>query len=295
MSDTKHPQFISGLGTNSAVQTGFNAVTTNGPFAYIATNSGSSSGQLQIINIQQNPPVVVSTLKIPSVTGSGGQGIGKSIFYSHGYVFLGLTKTLTRPEFNIIDVIDPTQPTWIGGYRVGNAVNAIEVRNNYAYIATPNAQELITLDVSNPTNPHVVGGYQAPDDIGNGKSLYTVGNTLYFGRTVTGSNPELYILDNTNPENLISSTGSYEIGSSINSLIVRDSLAFLITTNGQFQIYNIASSTDITPFTSTIALPSGGIGDSMDCEGNTLFITSSPASGPETNSSSFSFIEPEYP
>jgi len=291
VSDVLRPTLISGLGSNDEVTTGFNAVTTHGSFAYIATNSGASSGQLQIVDISQNPPTVVSTLKVPGVTGTAGQGIGKKIYYSRGYVFLGLTKTLSGPEFNIIDVSDPLFPKWIGGYSIGNAVNAIEVHNQYAYVGTPNTQELITFDISNPKNPLRVGGFNAPDDVGNGKSIYTVGNALYFGRTVTGSNPELYVLDNTHKEIMTPVVGTRDIGSSVNDIIVRDTLAFIITTHGQFQIYDIASSTNITLFTSTVALPHTGLGMAMDCESNTFFIASTPSSGSEMNASSLSIIK----
>lgn len=292
VTNPSNPTLIAGLGSNSGIATGFNAVATDGRYAFVATNAGPASGQLQVIDASSTSPVLISTFKIPGVTGTGSQAIGQTIFYKDGFVYVGLAKTASGPEFNIIDVHNPASPVWLGGYAVGNGVNSILVKGKYAYLATPNAQELTILDIGDPTHPLAVGGYDAPDSVGNGKSLSLVGDSLYLGRTVTASNPELYILDDSNPatSTLPSPLGTREISSSVNSLIIRDYLAFLTTTNSQFQIWNIASTTNISSYAPALTLPNSGVGGSMDCEGNFLYALSVPTSGAFANKGFLSII-----
>ncbi len=285
-SDPKRPQLISKLDNDPANNTGLNALvvasSSRGVYAYVASASSFTKGQLQIIDVGSLVPKVVTTYKIPSniVSGSSTQGTGKTIFYKNGLIYLGLSKTVSGPELNVIDVHDPLAPVWLGGYTVGNGINALYVKDGLVYLATPNTQELTVIDVSNPAHPIAVGGYDAPDSAGSGKSIFGVGNTIYFGRTNTVTHPEFYILDNTNPKGIPRNPlGTQEIGSSINDLIVRDFLTFFITTSGQFQIWNTSSTTHIVPFASPTLLSQNSAGVSMDCENNTFYVGSVPSSG----------------
>ncbi|HEV8666922.1 MAG TPA: hypothetical protein VN665_03735, partial [Candidatus Paceibacterota bacterium] len=127
------------------------ASTTSGQYAYVASASSFTRGQLQIINVNTPAsPKVVATYKIPAAAVVT-SGAGNTIFYKNGYVFLGLTKTSAGgSEFNVIDVHDPLHPAWVGGYPVGNDVNALYIYGTTAYIASPNTQNLLALSVSNP-------------------------------------------------------------------------------------------------------------------------------------------------
>lgn len=278
---TVKPTLIASVDNDTGVKTGLNGVTATNKYAYVANGLGPTKGQLQVIDLTPNPPVVVKTYKIPGVSGSSSQAVGQTIAHKDGYVYLGLTKTGSGPEFNIIDVGggtgSPANPIWVGGYSVGNGVNAILVKDSYTYIATPNNEELTVLDISNKANPIRVSGFNAPDNQGNGKSVSINGNLLYLGRTVTSANPELYIIDKTNPA-LIPGTplGTKEISSSINGILTRDYLTFLLT-NSQFQIWNTANPSAITTWATPLSVP-GGTGTSLDCEGNSIFFSSVPTS-----------------
>jgi hypothetical protein len=260
------------------------ATSTAGSYAYIA--NANNTAQLQIVDIT-NPlnPTLITSYQLPTtttnahVTGAGTTGAsGSSIFYKDGFVYLGLTKTTTGPEFNIIDVHNPFAPIWVGGYRVGYVVNAIYVANNVVYLAHPTdsaatiQEQVTTVSLADKTNPMRVGGYKAPDKQGNGKSLYNAGNTLYVGRTVntTASNSDMYVL-----KNMLSSTG-IKINSSVNALLARGPLTFLLSgtagTPGSLQIFNLTTAT-ATP-QATVLLPSSSIGAALDCEGNVLYAAS---------------------
>lgn len=294
ISNPTNPTLIAGLNNNADIATGFNAVATDGKYAYVATNAGPASGQLQIIDVSSATPFIVNTFIIPGVFGSGGQAIGRSISFRDGYVYLGLTKTASGPEFNIIDVRNPSSPQLIGGFSIGSAINAIYARGNYAFTAHPvsgmNAEQLTVLDISDPSNPFRISGFNDSGGIGgNGKSLFTVGNTLYLGRTGTNISgpadtlPEFYALDGSNLSATLSILGSLPLsasGDSINKILVRDYLAFLLT-NSQIQIRKIAQGSPWTfsQYAIPIPLPNSGVGAALDCEGNYLYSASAPTSG----------------
>lgn len=295
------------------------AVATNifGSYAYAAVNYGAnfntvaapcdnnggtnaSCGQLQVIDVSNSAsPQVKYTYEINvppgnpgglnQVVGSGGNAIGNSIFYKDGYVDLGLTKTDSGsdgPEFNIIDVHNPLAPVWRGGYVVGHAVNAIYVKDGFAYVAHPTAsgdaisEQVTVLDVSNPYKPVRVSGFHMPDNAGHGNTLYTVGDTLYFGSTLDSGSHEFYILNNSDPTKLQennAAAASAEIGSSINGLIVRDYLGFLITTNSQFQVWDLTNKSAPAQINSATQSFFGS-GAAFDCEGNYFYAGSADGS-----------------
>ncbi len=304
VSNPENPVFLGKIDNADDVQSGLSAVAVDGKYAYVATareiSADPAFGQLQIIDIS-NPlsPTVVYTLNLSGIVGTSGQGIGNSIFYKDGFVYLGLTKVgsgSTDGEFNIIDVHNfPTnQPVLADSYTVDNAVNAIYVKGGYAYLATPNSQELIVLDVSRPndisTGSPIPWGYDASGG-GNGKSLYLVGDSLYFGRTVPSSGPEFYILNNSDPTNIVANNptpSTIDIGDSVGGLVVRaglDSasppilrnLVFLLTRTN-FQVWDITNLFAITQWSPTF-LNLAGSGSAtfepvLDCEGNYFFVGS---------------------
>ena len=268
---------------------GLNAIHAAGNYAYAASaisanfNTCSQSencAQLQIFNVS-NPvsPILAKSFKLPNSLGSGGLAVGKSIFYKDGYVYVGLTSTASGPEFNIVDVHDPLNPKWIGGWGVGgHDVNAIYVKGKYTYVLTAASQELYILDISNPASPVVAGGFDAPFTFGNGKSVYAVGDTLYFGRTFS-SEPEFYVLDNEDPTivNPTDILGTVEAGStqSVNGIFIRDFFAFILS-NDQFRIFDISNPSSMSL---KFDLPLSEKSKTLECDGNILYIGSGETEG----------------
>lgn len=254
----------------------FSAIRMAGQYAYLANSSGES-GQLQIVDVNSlSIPTLVTNYLLPTSTpafviGTDGQAVGKSLAYDDGLLYLGLSKTATGPEFNILDVRNPNKPVWLGGYSVGRGVNAIALHGRYAYLATDDnetgGKALIMLDVSNPAKPLRVATWSG-DGAGFAKSLAIVGDTLYLGRTyLNGAQKEFETLDARNLTPLKSvdiGTASHHAG--VQALRIRDSLAFLLTTD-DLEIWDSVA-------TSTVALPTGSRGVALDCEGNTLYAAS---------------------
>lgn len=289
---------------NATVAAGLNAVvvatSSLGNYAYVADGYGASfatckpgagnCAQLQVIDVTNPASLhIVSNFEVPTssgpfIIGSGGQAVGNAIAYARGYVYLGLSKTSSGPEFDIIDVHNPLSPVWIAGYPIGHDIDSILIRNNYAYIAHPSdttqKEQLTILDVSHPNAPTYVTSYYSGDANSNGKAVTAVGSTLYLGTTVSTAKAELFSFDQSSLP-ILTLVKSKEVSSSVVALAVRDSLAFLLTSKqgvsaGSFVIINATSSAPIA----TLPLPGiGASGTTFDCEGNSFFVGSSDSSG----------------
>lgn len=220
---------------------GLSSIDVAGSYAYVANDS--KNGQLQIIDISDPyHPILKTTLNvIPG--GTDVNSVGNKVFYYDSKIYLGLKKN-NYAEFYVIDT---PSLNILGSYEVGASVNAIYIKKDYAFIATPNTEELTVIDLNPSSSKFMkrVGGFDAPAGSGNGKSLQIIGDTLYLGRTV--GNKEFYILNIENPTTPLV-LGFYDVNSSINDLVVVGEYAFLITglTGNELQILNIANPENIT-------------------------------------------------
>ena len=275
---------------------GLVALRVTGQYAFAANRS--INGQLQIIDISiPTAPMDKMNFKIPvpgDPADSCDDGYGKSIFLKNDIIYLGLTKTDKCPEFNMIDVSEPLNPQYLGGWNATTSVNSIYVRNNIAYLATPQPnpstpekENLSILDISDPTNIIRKNYFTAVDaTIQSGESFFFDGNILYFGRSYGGkrnedkNKKELFILDVSDPFNLIDILGSKKIlAGGIFSSILRGAFLFVIARvdaeanpNSEFQIWDVSDPSNISddPY-AAIKIEQGSTGG-MDCEGNLIYI-----------------------
>ena len=282
------------------------ALAVWGDYAFLASGTKANfasctqsdkCAQLQVVDVSDpSSPRLVTNRKVPGVTGTGGQGIGRAIAIARGYVYLGL-QTGGGHEFAVYDIggggapASPANPVFKGSYAVGYTVNDIVVRGDYAYLATndnsSSNKQLLVLDVSDKSNPHLatppVGGYFKTPGIGYGRAVALAENAIYLGRTFAGSSvPNFYLLDGSNPALYPASypvLGSKVVGTndSVNALVVRNSLAFLLT-NNQFQVWDVSDPSTVVPYSSDgtqntfLSLaPIGGTGTAMSCDRNALY------------------------
>ncbi|HYF12848.1 MAG TPA: hypothetical protein VD928_00920 [Candidatus Paceibacterota bacterium] len=288
LSDPEKPVFEDALESNS-LPVGFNSVAVDGERAYVATNS--STKQLQIIDLKET--TVTKTYALPDA------GIANTVVYRDGFVFLGREKG-SGPEFSIIAVHDPNNiAAPIGNFEVNAGVESVVLHGSYAFLATnDSARELIILDIRDYRSPLLLGAYNAPGSsgFGLGKSIYSVGDTLYMGRTYVSNAGEFLVLDVVDPS-LITVKDMRDIGPNssnpfgVYGIIVRDYLAFILTHSpskgGAIHVVNTRGGLeDVAMFT----FPHGGSGVAMDCEGNYLYVASKPIEGPEENKSYISII-----
>ncbi|MCL5733605.1 MAG: hypothetical protein M1334_03015 [Patescibacteria group bacterium] len=246
-SDVKKPDFWiinatnglqPGIVSSLDIGPGLNAVDVAGNYAYVANSS--TTNQLQIINVSNlNDPYLAASLTLSGVSGNG--AVGNSIFYYGNKVYMG-TENANGPEFHIIDVSNPQNPVELGNFNIGASVNGIYINNGIAYLATGSSQELQILNISNPSNISQLGSF-SPAGCSVGQSLFLVNETLYFG--CAGGTNNFFILDVSSPSS-VRQLGATNTGGSVNSMYIRDYLAFLGTSNPneEFQAWNISSSTN---------------------------------------------------
>lgn len=280
------PVFVSSIDNATSTKYGPVAVRLVGDVAYLADGHRAA---LQVVDVgTPRVPTIAADFAIPSTTPAfvtGSNVTGKSLAYEDGLLYLGLSKTATGPEFNIIDVHNPLSPQWMGGYGIGRSVNAITIQGDYAFLATDDnttgGQAVAVLNVSDPTHPRRVATWSA-SGAGYAKSLTTVGNTLYVGRTyISGTQKELHVLDASRVADGLATLGSADIGTvahrvGIYRLIVRDTLALLLTSD-DIEFWNSGDPLHIGPTTASVPLPGGSAGTSLDCEGNYLYAGSASA------------------
>ncbi len=182
------PTLISSLNTGP----GLGKLTVVGHYVFAANESSIS--QLIVIDIaNRHFPVVVGKLKLPLPFATSTAPAAHSIFYSNGFIYLG-TEKWDGDEFNVIDVTDPAQPHYLGGFKTGTLVNDIYVTGGYAYIADADAHQMRVLDIRNPSQIQEVGFFSpSGSSVLEGKSLSvfmenSTTTLLYLGRDGGGFN-----------------------------------------------------------------------------------------------------------
>lgn len=299
LANPTQPVYIGSTDSATSTTDGANAVTIAGNYAFLANAHGANfrackpagnCSQLQILNIAvPSSPMLVGNFLLPTssapfIIGSGGQATGNSLFYDNGYIYIGLTKTSSGPEFNIIDVHDLAHLVWVGGYAIGSTINQIYVHSGYAYLATDDqSHKLIILDVHDPQNPSLVSTLD-PHGTSNqeyGYSVYKVGDQIFFGMSSTSisGSPELTAFNVADPTTPVT-TASREVGASILSMFVRDTELFLLSSiaglKAEFQMLNDTDLVGGAPVASPLTLPGSGV--SMDCEGNYFYVATNNGS-----------------
>ena len=253
--DGQNPFIVSSLNTGPSL----NSVDASGNYAYVANKE--TDAELQVINVSNvGSPSLAASYGVPGVSGSSE---GTAVFYSNSKVYLTMNKA-DGPEFHVIDVSNPTSPSLLGSFEVDDNVNDVYVRGDRAYLATDlGSAGLVILDVSNPASITLLGqGYS-----GDTNSAANINDSL----TVIGPAQDFYTIDTTNPAD-ITTLGSLNVGDVMNDLYPRDYLAFIATSNSnrEFQVINIASSTDPTLW-SYFNFPQVATG--IDYEDNIVYVS----------------------
>lgn len=219
---------------------GISSIEVAGPYIFLAQSS--TVNQLQIIDISDREnPYLISQIKLPLPTATTTAPFAVSVFYSKGYVYLGTTKW-NGPEFSIIDVSDTYNPVVIGTFETNTLINDIYVRDDMAYIATSDNEQMQVLDISNKSNPVLVYSFSPTGwQTQAGKTLSYFEGNLGLGRTVGGfnvtTNHEAFIFS-TEPDTEISF--SKDVPGGVYGMLMRNKMIFLLThfDSEEFQIFN---------------------------------------------------------
>ena len=159
------------------------------------------------------------------------------------------------------DVTDPANPSAVlGKINTGKGINAIATNGEYIFALqndSTNQLQVIRIfdtskNVSDPAyyTPKVIATSSLQNVGGanpEGRSIAYYNNRLYIGtwnNNVPATSPEFLIYNVTNPTSP-SFLGSNNLGHSVNSIVVKDSYAYLATTDnvGELTVMNISTST----------------------------------------------------
>ena len=263
------PQTVSSLNTGP----GLAALEVAGNYVYTA-NLGTTH-QLQIIDISdRNAPILASTLKLPLPRASSTPPRATALFYKNGHVYLG-TEKWEGNEFSVIDVNDPHNPQFIGGFKTDTQINSIYINVNEAYVAASDKNQLRVLDVTNPGSMYLIKDFSPSGwETQVGKFITFFEDEYFLGRTTGGfnvvSNHELFALSTSNDEH-----NSQDIPGGVYGIIERADYIYLATKllNKEFQIWT----SDLTQKIFDYSLGSQPV--ALACHENTFYFATGDEKG----------------
>ncbi len=292
------PSYVGSIDNASTTKLGIRALAVNNSFVYAATNQNASyttcsqstaCAQLQIFQLASSGPSLVTSLQLPTrsgsyASGSNGQSAGRSITYANNLIYLGLTKggDARTTEFNIIDVHDPKNPLWLGGYHLGHGVTSIAVQAGVAYLATDDTtQEFIALDVHDPAHITQLSSYDTPGNpvFGYGSAIALARPPdptdttahIVLARTYVPNASELLFLTNQAAHTTLSGSmlSGNTTGESIQALVVKDFLA-LVATNSKLYLLDMANPSAGATFAAPLSI--GSDAEALTCSGSTIVV-----------------------
>jgi len=226
-------------------------------YAFIAM--ASTTAQLAVLDVTDiNNPELVAKRRLSGITGSGSTAWGWRIYYYDKKVYI-TAREVGGPELHVFDVdlsnADPAERLKErGSKQLNTTVNDLVVRDGIGFFATETDTrgELLVYNVSNPALITEIAGaghnFSGNED---GRSLFLLGNKLYFGRDEIATGPEFYILDASNPLTAVGGLpiiGQQEINANVTDIRIAGRFAFLASHSGGsrgFYVWNILNPTNI--------------------------------------------------
>jgi hypothetical protein len=185
---------------------------------------------------------------------------------------------------SIIDVSDPTNPTLMGSFSAGLAIEGVYVAGNYAYLASSsNTAELTVVDVSNPASPALAGSLNLGNNA-NANSIFVAGSYAYIGKALntTSNGDEFYVVNVSNPASPTLS-GSINLNGTISSVYVSGNYAYLASSDTTAELTIIDISNKSTPtIAGTYATTGAVAANSVFYDGTYVYLgEANNAGGPE--------------
>jgi len=138
----------------------------------------------------------------------------------------------------VINVSNPAQPQWVGGYTNGFARN-VAVSGHYAYLANG---DLEVIDISNPVNPQGVGKYDADGYLG----AVAVSNNLAYVTISNGTNllSVLDVSDPTHPQKVGGTDLDNSLDHAAYDIAVAGGYAYVAAGRDGLQIFDVSNPTN---------------------------------------------------
>ena len=241
------PTNINVVGTGSLNLYGINGLIKKGNYVYAATRDLieelNIATEVTIFNVT-NPASPVRTLaSVPGVHEANAVAIAGN------YLYVVTQNSSSYGEFFVMNLANPSNPTYLGDVEIGAHVYGITVRGTRAFLATAiSNKELIVFNVSDPANPVEIGSYDVPLAGANGQSADYIGSTIHLvTRANAGGIPEYHLLNSTNPA-AIALIGSYDVSSRTNWVDASTGFSLLATekTNEEFMVVGTSNPSALT-------------------------------------------------
>lgn len=177
-------------------------------------------------------------------------------------------------EFFILSLSNPSAPSILGEFEVGDHANAVAVSGGYAYLATSRSgQELIVVNVSNPSSPVQVAQYDVPG-VSQANDLFVSGDYVYVITPSSNAGGEFYAFDITNPSSPVL-RGSFEVGNHVYGVYVEQNRAYLANArvDKELLILDVADPTNISELGFYDVPLAGANGQSVYYGGGTAHLT----------------------
>lgn len=195
----------------------------------------SVMGQLVSLDFLEDNLAITATSTLPNVAGQRPEAVSLATYDSRVYVG---TKRTAGHEFHVYDA--DQSPSWLGSMEMNHNVNDIEVKGDFAFLATSgNIRDMIVLDITNPSR---ITQVTTVDLLGNedGKTLYVAGDLIFLGRykATAPNHPELNVLRATfeNGGIVVNFVASASTGSDVNDIVYAGGFVYTATSNPQKEI-----------------------------------------------------------
>ncbi|MFM7908518.1 MAG: LVIVD repeat-containing protein, partial [Microcystis sp.] len=163
-------------------------------------------------------------------------GVWDRLSIAYGVTVVGNYAYAVGDTLEIIDISNPSNPTFKGNYDIYEGQD-VQIVGNYAYLADWDSG-LQIIDISNPTTPTLKGNY---DTSGTALGVQVVGNYAYLADDWLG----LQIIDISNPTNP-NLKGNYNTSGLAQDVQVVGNYAYVADAWSGLQIIDISNPTNPT-------------------------------------------------
>ena len=181
--DPDEPYIRSSINTGP----GLSSFALVGDHVYAA--AASTAAQLHVIRVDTIDALILEAkYQLPMPYATSTPPYGASIAYRRDNIYLG-TEKWDGEEFSVIDVTDPGRPVKVSGLELGNQINDILVRDEYAYVAGAGLHQFGLIDISDESQPQAMN-WLIPSswERQEGTRLDHFEDTIHAGRTAGGFN-----------------------------------------------------------------------------------------------------------
>ena len=231
---------------------------------FLAVNG--TSRQFRVIDSSDlNKMFESASSSLPGVSGS--YPGATCIAYFNSKVYVGTHRTAGN-ELHIFDV-SSNSPVWLGSIELNHNINAIAIKEPYAFLATSgNTDNLIIVDISRPNTIKKISSlaFTGTED---SLSIFLSGNKLYLGRKkgTSASHPDILIIDISDPTKPLVA-GTFYLHKDVIGIKVFNDIIYAATNDPQsaLTILNGNDPLKIAPIMTITSIHSGHAMDTKDNE-----------------------------